>query len=550
MKHTLRLLVAFIGIYALVHVPFVHAQTVSSFDLQIAQLTAQLQALQAQYYQLTGVFIPVTVPTTTTPVSTAPTYGSVSCVSIVGSLGRGTETYEVTTLQNALTQLGFYAGPITGYFGALTELAVQSFQRAQGVASSGTPESTGYGFVGARTRAALYQATCGHGSTVTTTPVVTTPPVVTYPPVVVTPPTTYQSCTLGGISMAHGTSRTFYSQPSAAYNTQTCSQFAQTRTCNNGVLSGSTAYLYAGCTQDSASSCTLDNVTVSHGASRTFYSKSFAAGSAACDAISSSRTCTNGSLSGSSSYQYANCTTIPAGACRLGDTTILNGESKDFYSASTPASGQACVAIKQTRTCTNEVLSGSSTYTYVSCTDTNPGCVVDGIAVASGASKTFYLQKYVPSTESCASYGISRTCTSGTLTESSAYKYASCTVMPAKACLVNDEVYTNGQSATFFSTETASVGTKCTAYDLVRTCSNGVMSGSVTYKYKTCSDTASCVLDGITLSDGQSQTFYNSDTVPYGSLCSTVGLSRKCTNGALSGSGTYAHASCRVLPPQ
>jgi hypothetical protein len=85
---------------------------------------------------------------------------------------------------------------------------------------------------------------------------------------------------------------------------------------------------------------------------------------------------------------------------------------------------------------------------------------------------------------------------------------------------------------------------------LVRTCSNGVMSGSVTYKYKTCSDTASCVLDGITLSDGQSQTFYNSDTVPYGSLCSTVGLSRKCTNGALSGSGTYAHASCRVLPPQ
>lgn len=532
-----------VGVFFFATGLFAHAQIMSSTDIQIAQLAAQVQALQLQYYQLTGILIPITLPNSNQTIQTS------SCVSITESFGLGKESAEVTTLQRALADLGFYSGPITGYFGLLTERAVQSFQYTYGIVSSGTSETTGYGFFGTRTKAALYEKTCRRSSVPISVPPITTPPI-TVPPVVTPVPVTYQSCTLGGISMAHGTSRTFYSQSSAAYNTQTCGQFAQTRTCNNGVLSGSTIYTYAGCVQDSPSSCTLDTVTISHGASRTFYSKLFAAGTTGCDASSLSRTCTNGSLSGSSSYQYAACTTIPAGACRVGATTVLNGESKDFYSAATPASGQACAGIKQSRTCTNEVLSGSSLYTHATCTDTNPGCVVDSVAVASGASRTFYLQKYVPSTESCASYAVSRTCTNGTLTENAAYKYASCTVMPEKACLVNEQVYTNGQSSTFFSVATAPAGSKCTAYDLVRTCSNGVMSGASTYTHRTCADTAQCVLGSVTLADGQSRTFYNAETVPNGSLCSAAGINRTCTNGLLSGAATYSHTSCRVLPPQ
>lgn len=542
MKRT-YILSLFVGIGVLIATPFVLSAQTTSFDAEIARLLAQLQTLQAQYYQLTGVYVPVSVPTTTTPTA------SNRCVSIMGTLGQGSENAEVRSLQVFLSETGLYAGPITGYFGVLTQSAVQTFQTMHGIVSSGAPSTTGYGAVGSRTRAKIYEVSCARGVSV---PVVPTVPFVPVVPPVVTPPITqpvYQSCTLGGISIAHGYSRTFYSKSQATYNTETCGQFALTRTCNNGVLSGSSAYTYAGCVQGTAASCTLGGTTVSHGSSHTFYSKEYGAGTSGCSGASLSRECNNGTLSGSSTYSYASCTTIAEGACRIDGITLANGESKTLYSATTPASGQACSAISQTRTCTNEVLSGSSTYKYATCTDPNPGCVVDGVAVSSGSSRTFYLQKHVPSTESCSSYGISRTCTNGALTENSSYRYASCSVLPEKACLVGDTVYTHGSSTTFFNVTQAPAGTKCTDRDLARTCSNGVMSGSSSYQHTTCTDTASCTLDGVTVADGVSRTFYRAETVAYGSLCSSVGLTRKCVNGAFDGSALYVHEACRVLPP-
>jgi peptidoglycan hydrolase-like protein with peptidoglycan-binding domain len=46
-------------------------------------------------------------------------------------------------------------GEITGYFGPATQRAVQRFQARYGIVSSGTPSSTGYGSVGALTRAVI-----------------------------------------------------------------------------------------------------------------------------------------------------------------------------------------------------------------------------------------------------------------------------------------------------------------------------------------------------------------------------------------------------------
>ena len=70
------------------------------------------------------------------------------------SLGlRGTA---VQNLQAILIQQG-YLGPnyATGYFGALTQKAVQQFQCAQGIVCSGSPFATGWGLVGVRTRKIL-----------------------------------------------------------------------------------------------------------------------------------------------------------------------------------------------------------------------------------------------------------------------------------------------------------------------------------------------------------------------------------------------------------
>ncbi len=62
-------------------------------------------------------------------------------------LAIGSRGNAVTALQNRLAALGFYSGPVTGYFGALTSAAMKKFQKAHGVAA--------VGFVGPATRAAL-----------------------------------------------------------------------------------------------------------------------------------------------------------------------------------------------------------------------------------------------------------------------------------------------------------------------------------------------------------------------------------------------------------
>lgn len=66
------------------------------------------------------------------------------------SLGAGSRGQQVTELQQTLTNLKFYSGPITGYFGNLTRVAVIKFQRAYSI-------SPAIGFVGPLTRTRLNQ---------------------------------------------------------------------------------------------------------------------------------------------------------------------------------------------------------------------------------------------------------------------------------------------------------------------------------------------------------------------------------------------------------
>jgi peptidoglycan hydrolase-like protein with peptidoglycan-binding domain len=98
--------------------------------------------------------------TTSSSVACTNTNTQVAAVTIPGilvrALGRGSEGQDVVVLQNFLIGRGLLAaGNSTGYFGPLTEAAVKSFQRAEGIVSSGDPLSTGYGNVGPSTRAKI-----------------------------------------------------------------------------------------------------------------------------------------------------------------------------------------------------------------------------------------------------------------------------------------------------------------------------------------------------------------------------------------------------------
>ncbi|MEK7643090.1 MAG: fibronectin type III domain-containing protein [Patescibacteria group bacterium] len=100
--------------------------------------------------------------------------------AITNHLDLGATGSEVTQLQTYLaTNASIYpSGLITGFFGPLTQAGVQRFQAAQGIVSSGTPETTGYGRVGPTTMARI-NALMGSGSQVSwdTVPVLSTPQV-------------------------------------------------------------------------------------------------------------------------------------------------------------------------------------------------------------------------------------------------------------------------------------------------------------------------------------------------------------------------------------
>ena len=87
--------------------------------------------------------VPVTAPVTTTPITTTQS----TKYQFTSFLGEGASGNEVLELQQRLTDLGYYQGPINGKFGPLTAAGVSALQRAHGISVRG--------YVGPSTRAVL-----------------------------------------------------------------------------------------------------------------------------------------------------------------------------------------------------------------------------------------------------------------------------------------------------------------------------------------------------------------------------------------------------------
>ena len=96
---------------------------------------------------------------TQTPATSQGNGASSSCVLLAHSISQGatdaTTGGDVTKLQNFLIAQGSMQGSATGFFGPKTQTAVQAYQKSKGIVSAGTPDTTGYGAVGTRTRAVM-----------------------------------------------------------------------------------------------------------------------------------------------------------------------------------------------------------------------------------------------------------------------------------------------------------------------------------------------------------------------------------------------------------
>ena len=138
------------ALFALVLVPLIsNAQTLSSSALQAqaAALLQQVNQLQAQYAaSISG-----------NAASGSAAGNSAACPAFSHALMLGSSGSDVSRLQAFLAQDPsiYPSGQVTGYFGRLTQAAVQRWQAQYGIVSSGTPASTGWGVVGPRTGAAI-----------------------------------------------------------------------------------------------------------------------------------------------------------------------------------------------------------------------------------------------------------------------------------------------------------------------------------------------------------------------------------------------------------
>jgi hypothetical protein len=343
------------------------------------------------------------------------------------------------------------------------------------------------------------------------------------------------SCLFNGTTINHGDSVTGYSSSSVPFG-QVCSGVAETRTCNNGVLSGSATF--ASCDTNAARSCLFDGKTILSGESITAFQSSTSQFGGSCD--QESRLCTDGTLSGS--YTFGSCTIGQPASCLFNGRTLAHGESAIAFESSTVNFGGVCN--QQSRTCNNGDLSGS--YNFDSCVAGQPAsCSLNNQTITHGTSIIAFESGAVDFGQSCLSEA--RSCSNGVL--SGTFVNQNCQVNEPLNCTLNGNTVAHGNSVVTYAAVTVPAGQQCQAE--TRVCSNGVLSGSAVIE--------SCQVDVVVVVDppptcqlnGQSYpsdiiiTAYATDSVPFGQTC--VSESRQCLDGNFTGSFNYS--SCSVSAP-
>lgn len=345
------------------------------------------------------------------------------------------------------------------------------------------------------------------------------------------------ACLFNGQTVASGSTVPAYLMGSATEGNP-CNM--QTRTCSNGLLSGS--YTYASCSPFVAASCQFGGVTLPSGSSTPAFQNSTVPFGQTC--VSETRVCDNGQLSGS--YSYTSCNPAQPQACLFNGQTIASGASTPAFQASTVPYGSSCVS--QSRTCTNGTLSGS--YTFANCNPASPAaCTFNGQTIASGQTVQAFTSATVPFGSVCASVAQSHLCTNGTFSPTTPM-IASCTVNAASPCTFLGRTLANGETTSAaYSSSTVPYGQNCSSDQATITCSNGNLSTSTgqpssVYTSSSCNvqPGASCSFNGQTVSDGSSVTGNMYQTVANGQTCNQAQLT--CTNGTLAGANLYPFANC------
>lgn len=184
-------------------------------------------------------------------------------------------------------------------------------------------------------------------------------------------------------------------------------------------------------------------------------------------------------------------------------------------------------------------LSLAPTVTYIIPQDLESDCYFGESIVQDGFQVTAYQNSSVPFGESCISE--TRACSDGLLTGN--YNYSSCQAQAPASCLFNGETVSHGQTVQAYTNSSVGLGEEC-IFEM-RTCNNGLLSGSNNYDTCAIDIPASCLFNGQTIASGVSVPAFLNSSVTYGDTCQLE--YRTCEDGTLSGSNTFA--SCEVSAP-
>lgn len=333
------------------------------------------------------------------------------------------------------------------------------------------------------------------------------------------------SCLFNGTTIPHGETIYAYDTTSVELGGECISE---PRTCNNGILSGSSPY--ASCGVNLPAACLFNGLTIPSGNSIEAFLTSSVPSGEFC--VVETRYCLDGALSGS--HQYASCSVSKEVSCLFNGQTIAHGQNLVAFVNSSVGFGETCQ--EEIRTCNNGYLSGSNQ--YASCvTDQPASCLFNGTTYPHGSNVTAYLSSTTTSGELCTAE--ERICNNGSL--SGSYEYASCNIEQAAACLFNGQTIAHGSSVIAFNTSSVNYGESCSSEN--RVCNNGVLTGSNEYASCEINSASACLFNGQTISNGQTVVGYQYESAQEGSSCKSE--VKTCLNGTLTGS--YQYTNCSVL---
>jgi len=152
-----RLQASLVGPVFYANIPLASSTGTSTNQALITALLAQVSVLQQQINAILASTTATTTATTTTGfLQELPEPTLIACPAITRVLQFGMNGTDVSTLQSFLISEGLLASDsATGFFGKLTEAAVQAWQKAKAIVMEGDPATTGFGAVGPKTRVAL-----------------------------------------------------------------------------------------------------------------------------------------------------------------------------------------------------------------------------------------------------------------------------------------------------------------------------------------------------------------------------------------------------------